>query len=87
MLKDRVGCFEEHLFTSVEFYRLSWTTLQFFDCVLIVDIGEHKVGERFDSFVVTLDKEIMDLYRWNADGSIKETYAYRMLYTVGEKIS
>lgn len=87
MQKDRIQCCEDRLFTWDGYDFVTSTSLQFYNCVLLVDIGEHKAGSRFDGIVVAPEKQEISLDRWDDAGMVIAENTYRLRYTVGEKLS
>lgn len=77
---------EKCLFTWDGFDFVSDTALIFYNCELIVDIGEHKAGAKFDCIMTDPEHGKIVFQRLDANKQLAEEHIYRLLYAVGAKI-
>jgi hypothetical protein len=78
---------EERLFKNVGGYDfISETALVFYDCTLIGNIGEFKLGTHFDSIIVDTEHSLIELQNFNEDGSFRSEDKFELVYAIGDKI-
>jgi hypothetical protein len=81
---------EQQLFSWEGWDELETAVLQFSNCTLKVDVGEHLVGSKFDFIVFDMQSSKLALYMTtnneDAENNLDEVGVYELKISVGDRL-